>query len=1053
MRLTSYFIITFVFAAAGMSILNAQTADTAILGRVADTSGSFIPKASVTIVERSTGISRRTTTGNEGTFEVRYLVPGEYSVEVSGPGFRSERRTGVTIQIGQQARLDFTLEVGAIQQTLEVQAAASLLQTENATLGSVVGTERTVDLPLNGRQFDDLAVLTPGVVVSDVDLHSSSTAGALVSANGQRPIWGQVNVDGVTMVNNRHAYVNIFPSVDAIEEFKVQTGNFSAEYGVGAGANTNIQIKSGTNEYHGDAFEFFRNYDLDARNFFVPAPRPKNILKQNQFGATFGGPVVHNKTFFFTSYEGLRSIAESPSTTVVLTAAQRIGNFSGFSPIVDPLNGTPFPGNIIPTNRLDPVSANIVNQYMPLPNTSGTTNYTGASLGDLSIHQGIVRIDQYFSPKDQLFAHIILGHRNFPDTNVNPNFHFTGDYSMSNYQVQYIHTFSPTLLNELRAGGDLENVAQLSVRTNTNFTIESLGINGMLVGGPAGRPLRKNEEGFPVISISGYIGIGDSMAASNLDNSKTAQVVDNITWVRGVHTFKFGGDIRRNLDDATTNNWPFGSLTFTSDIANNAAAAFMLGFPRTVLTPEGVPITAARQWRMGFYGQDDWKITPKLTLNLGLRYDLYTTPRDVNNVTRTLDFSTNPPTFYPAPGQALSPLWHSSHKNFAPRLGFAYNAPKGFVVRSGYGLFYYGGQFDNLNILQLNPPTAGSLTLTNPTLPPLATIENPIPAALYPANPFFNAATLPPDRLHPNTYVQDWNLQVSHQIGANNVVEVGYVGSKGTHVDTSMNNYNQPLPGPGDVQSRRPYPQFSGIRMEYFGANTIYHSLQARYEHRFNRGLSVTVAYTFSHLIDNAGNTINEGGCVCQTPSVTNNRDSSTMDQRHRFVTGYVWEMPFARNLHGVAGAVASGWALNGIITLASGNPFHIGESSDTQNNAGTWEYPNLVAGQSVSIPNQSASLWFNPNAFAPSILSYGNAPRNPVVGPGVHTGDLSLFKSFKMPFNERHSLQLRMEAFNSLNTPQFSNPGSSLGTSTFGQITSTKINNRILQFAVKYKF
>jgi hypothetical protein len=483
----SYFISAFVLVAAGTSILSAQTADTAILGRVADSSGSFVPKATVTIVERSTGIRRAATTGNEGTFEVRYLVPGEYSIEVSATGFRSERRTGVTIQIGQQARLDFTLEVGAIQQTLEVQAAASLLQTENATLGSVVGTERTVDLPLNGRQFDDLAVLTPGVVVSDVDLHSSSTAGALVSANGQRPIWDQVNVDGVTMVNNRHSYVNIFPSVDAIEEFKVQTGNFSAEYGVGAGANTNIQIKSGTNEFHGDAFEFFRNYDLDARNFFVPAPRPKNILKQNQFGATFGGPVVHNKTFFFTSYEGLRSIAESPSTSVVLTAAQRTGNFSGFSPIVDPLNGTPFSGNIIPTNRLDPVSANIVNQYMPLPNTSGTTNYTGASLGDLSIHQGIVRINQYFSPKDQLFAHIILGHRNFPDTNVNPNFHFTGDYSMSNYQVQYIHTFSPTLLNELRAGGDLENVAQLSVRTNTNFTIESLGINGMLVGGPAGR--------------------------------------------------------------------------------------------------------------------------------------------------------------------------------------------------------------------------------------------------------------------------------------------------------------------------------------------------------------------------------------------------------------------------------------------------------------------------------------------------------------------------------------------------------------------------------------
>ena len=1043
----------FVWAAAGSIGLYAQTADTAILGRVTDSTGSVVPKATVTVREASTGVSRSAITGNEGNFEVRYLVPGTYTVEVGANGFRSERRTGVSIQIGQQARLDFTMQLGTVQQTLEVTSSAPLLQTENATLGSVVGTERTVDLPLNGRQFDDLAILTPGVVVADTDLHSSSTAGSLISANGQRPIWDQVNVDGVTMVNNRHAYVNIYPSVDAIEEFKVQTGNFSAEYGVGAGANTNIQIKSGTNEFHGDFYEFLRNQSLDARNFFVPAPRPKNILKQNQFGATFGGPIVHSKTFFFTSYEGLRSIAEAPSTTVVLTQAQRNGDFTGFGTIIDPLNGNPFPGNIIPSSRLDKVSTSIINTYMPLPNTPGATNYTGASLGDLTIHSGIARVDQYFSEKDQLFAHIIIGHRLFPDTNINPFFHFTGDYAMSNYQVQYIHTFSPTLLNELRAGGDLENVAQLSTRTNTNFTIESLGINGMLVGGPAGRPLRKDEEGFPVISITGYMGIGDSMAASNLDNSKTAQVVDNLTWVRGVHTFKFGADIRKNLDDATTNNWPFGSMTFTSDIASNAAASYMLGYPRTVLTPEGVPITAARQWRMGFYGQDDWKITPRLVLNLGLRYDLYTIPQDVDHVTRTLDFQPGGPVFIPPPGQTLNPLWYASHKNFAPRVGLAYNAPAGFVVRGGYGIFYYGGQFDNLNILQLNPPTAGSITLTNPALPPLATIETPVPAALYPANPFFNAVTLPPGRNHPNTYAQDWNLQLSHQLRANDMVEVGYVGSKGTHVDTSMNNYNQPLPGPGDIQSRRPYPQFSGIRMEFFGANTIYHSLQARYEHRFSRGLSASVAYTFSHLIDNAGNTINEGGCVCQTPSVTGNRDSSTMDQRHRFVAGYVWQIPFAHNLHGVAGAIADGWSLNGILTFASGNPFHIGEGSDTQNDAGNWEYPNLVPGQSVGISNPGPALWFNTNAFGPSVLSYGNAPRDPVVGPGTHTADMSLFKTFKMPYSEKHTLQFRMEAFNATNTPEFSNPGSSLGTSTFGRITSTRINNRILQFALKYRF
>jgi outer membrane receptor protein involved in Fe transport len=1052
MRQINRYLPVVILLGAGALALSAQTVDTAILGRVTDPQGSAIPKATVSVTESSTGVSRTANTGGEGTFEVRYLVPGEYTVEVGAEGFRTERRTGISIQIAQQARLNFALQVGAIQQTLEVNAAAPLLQTENSTLGSVVGTERTVDLPLNGRQFNDLAVLTPGVVVSDIDQHSSSTAGALISANGQRPIWGQVNVDGVSMVNNRHAYVNIFPSVDAIQEFRVQTGNFSAEYGVGAGANTNIQIKSGTNQFHGNAFEFLRNQALDARNFFVPAPKPKNILKQNQFGATFGGPVVRNKTFFFTSYEGQRSIAQSPSTTVVLTQAQRNGNFAG-STITDPLNGSPFPNSIIPSTRLDLVSVNIINQYMPLPNTSGTTNYTGASLGNLTIHQGIARVDEYLGPKDQIFAHVIVGHRDFPLVNINPDFRFTGDYPMSNYQAQYVHTFSPTLMNELRVGANRENVAQLSVRTNTDFTIESLGIHGMLVGGPNGRPLRKDEEGFPTLSISGYMGMGDGTAASNLDNSRTYQVVDNITWVRGVHTLKFGADVRRNMDDATTNNWPFGSMTFTSDIGGNAAAAYMLGYPRTVLTPEGVPLTGARQWRTGLYGQDDWKVTPNLTLNLGLRHDLYTIPQDVNHVTRSLNFSTNPPTFVPVSGQALDPLWHASKKNFAPRLGLAYSASSGFVIRAGYGIFYYGGQFDNLNILQLNPPTAGSITLTNPSLPPLATMEYPIPAELYPANPFFNAVTLPADRNHPNTYAQDWNVQVSRQIGLNDMIEVGYVGSKGTHVDTSMNNWNQPPPGPGTIQDRRPYPVFSGIRMEYYGVNTNYHSLQTHYEHHFHQGLSVTLAYTFAHLIDNAANTINEGGCVCQIPSVTNNRDSSVMDQRHRFVAGYVWEIPYGKDLHGVARVVANGWAFNGIITLASGNPFHIGESSDTQNNAGTWEYPNLDSKQSVKIANPGPSLWFNTAAFSPSVLQYGTAMRNPVVGPGVHTADLSLFKTFQMPYSEQHSLQFRMETFNATNSPQFSNPGSSLGTSTFGVITSTRINNRILQFALKYKF
>jgi outer membrane receptor protein involved in Fe transport len=1047
-------LVLFALVAFTSTSLVAQTVDTAILGTVVDSGGGAVSNATVTVTQAANTLSKTATTGSDGGYEFRYLLPGQYTIEIKASGFTTERRTGVDLQLGQQAKVDFILQVGAVQQTVEVNAAPPLLQTESATLGAVVGTERIANLPLNGRKFDDLAVLTPGVQVYNPDLHSSSTDGSQIGGNGGRIIWGQVNVDGITMVNNRHNYVNLYPSIDAIQEFKVQTGNYSGEYGGNAGTNVNIQIKSGTNQFHGDVFEFLRNYDMDARNYFSPSPLPQNILKQNQYGGTLGGPVVRNKTFFFLSYEGLRSIQDLPSTAVVLTPQQRQGDFSASStPIIDPSTGLQFPGNRIPSNRIDPVSQNIINQYMPLPNTSGAVNYAGASRGDLTVNQGIARVDQYFSAKDQLFAHYIYAYRNFPNTDLNPNFSFTGTYPISNLSAQWVHTFTPAFLNEFRAGFDRENVAQLSTLTGTGFTIQSLGIYGMNVGGPNGRPLTANEEGFPLLNISGYMGMGSDLAASNLDNSQTYQIVDNVSFVKGKHTLKTGFDLRKLYDNATTNNWPFGSISFTSDISGDPAAAYMLGYPRTTLTPEGVPITKARQWRSAIYLQDDWKVTPKLTLNIGGRWDRFGVPVDVNAVTRTLDWSTSPPSFYPPPGQILHNIWQITNKDISPRFGFAYNPAEKWVLRGGYGIFYFGGQFDNINILQLNPPTAGSLTITNPSLNPIATIQNPIPAALYPSNPFFNAVTLPADPVHYDTYVQNWNLMVSKQFGAN-VLDVGYVGNKGTHVDTSLKNWNQPDPGPGDIQARRPYPTFARIRLQSYMANISYNSLQVRFERRFSRGLSFTASYSWSHEIDDAWETTNNGGCGCQNPhDLRAERASGVYDQRQNLVIGYVWQIPLGNNLKGIAGALGKGWSFEGILTFASGQPFDILESFDSQNNDGLWERPNLVPGQRLSVPNQGPSNWFNTGAFTPSVYVYGNSPRDPVVGPGTDVLNLTLMKMFRMPWSEHHSLEFRAEAFNAFNTPQFNNPDQYLGDTAFGQVTSTKLDSRELQLALKYRF
>jgi len=1043
------------------SLLTAQTVDTSILGSLTDPQGSVIPGATVLVRAEATGQEKTVKTSGDGQYRVQFLVPGTYSVTVTATGFAQAIRTGIQLALSQQIHLDVAMSLGSTQQSVEVSAGQAVLQTENATLGTTVDTNRTVNLPLNGRKFNDLAVLTPGVRVSNPDNHSSSTAGSTIASNSGRSDWGAVQVDGVVMTNTRSAYVNSYPSVDAIEEFRVQTGNFSAEYGFSAGTNINVQLKSGTNRFHGSAFEFIRNDAVDARNYFRVAPLRKNILRQNQFGATIGGPIYKNKTFFFFSYEGLRSTAETPSLAFVLTPAQRAGDFSAYTGTLrNPYTGGTYASKQIPVNA---VAQNNINTYMPLPNGSfsGGANYSGVSIGDQANNQYIGRVDHKFNDRNSIFVHYIYGYRGFPFTDTNPNFRYTGTYPMHNAALQYIHVFSPALVNEARAGVNLEHVKQLSIRTGTGFTIESLGINGFLVGGPNGRPLTPNEEGFPLLSISGFLGIGDSRAASNLDYSRTFLFADNVTWTKGKHTLLFGADIRKVAGNATTNNTPFGQQSFTGDMTGYAPADYMLGVPRTSVTPEGVPISSIRQWRTAEYAQDNWRLNDRLTLNLGVRYEIYGVPVDLNNVSRTLDFNQNPIQLVPAPGQRLNDVWSITYKDIAPRLGFAWSFHPTTIIRGGYGMTYYGGQFDNLNIMQLNPPTAGSLTITNPlcsttvncTTPPVATIQTPVPASLYPNPPFFNVVTMPADRHRPDLQVQTWNLTVEQQFGRA-VLSSSYVGTKGSNLDTSIQYYNSPQPGGvGAVQQRRPYPNFARIRALDFTGASNYNALQEHLEWRVNPRSNITASYVWSHMFDNQGNSTNAGGCTCQNVRSPHEWASGTNDQRHNLVLAYVYRLPdFTKSK--LAGYGVNGWTINGIVALATGSPVNVTQSTDGQNVDNPWQRPNLVQGQNAYLPSKSAiNGWYNKNAFAVSTATFGTTPRNSLIGTGVKTVNVSVMKNFVMPYAESHNLQVRFEAFNALNTPQFSNPGASFGASSFGLISSTKINNRELQLAAKYVF
>ena len=1075
--------------------LRAQTFDTAIQGTVTDSTGAVIPGATVTVSSPATGIEKKAVTTAAGEYSVTYLAPGNYDVSVTANGFTSYVQKAIELQINQQAKISVVMQAGGGTQVVEVSATQPLLQSEDASLGVVVGTESAENLPLNGRRFDDLAILVPGITAYDPDNHTSTEDGASIQAYGSQVTWAQVNIDGVTMVNNRHAYVNLYPSVDAIQEFKVYTGNSEAEYGGGAGTITNIQLRSGTNTFHGAVFDFLRNQDLDARSWSRVAPLPKQVLKQNQFGATLGGPIFKDKTFFFISYEGIRSLSQSAGTSVVLSAAERLGNFSELLPgntppagqaneqLVSPCTGNPYPGNILPTTNsiagcqdsLDKTAQTIINTYTPLPNVStSSANYSYASTANESVDQYLLHLDHKINDTNQLAFHFVYAFRNFPTVNANPYFFTHGTFPIYNIGLQYVHTFSPRLINELRLGVSLEHQKETGTEYGTSFTTASIGINGFVQPGPSGQlngaPWPPSEAGFPGISISGYLGLGDSVAP---DDSRTYQIVDNVTWVRGKHTLIFGGDIRHDQDDADTSNTPFGSISFSgsetaynqkkvSNETGNGAADFMIGVPASLITPEGVPLTMARQWRDFAYLQDNWKASKNLTVNLGIRWDIWVQPHDNYGKSETFNWSTTP---YPTLVSLPTPLWFISHKDFSPRLGFAYSLSHKIVVRGAYGITFYGGQFDNLNILQLNPPADPSFSLSNGncgycTTPnaPTATLENPVSPSITPG--VANVVSEPNtgngiQAKHPDLYLQTYNLTLSKQFWSN-VIDVSYVGVKGTHQDTSIPSYNTGPPNNAatsglTVQTNRPFPHYGSMRiLDYHGAS-MYNGLNTHLKHRLTRGLDLSLSYSWSHLMDNQGSDTNASRNQTQIPTAKEWASGDT-DSRNNASLAFTWLVPKFSGADAAVRGIVNGWRFGSIYQYISGSPLLVKQSADGENNGNSYERPDLVPGQSIHLATRTHIAWFNTAAFTEAIGHYGSTPRNAITGTKVDPVTLSVSRTFGMPFNEPQHLEFRVEAFNAFNHPQWSSPSVTQGSSSFGKITNAGAT-RIVQVALKYVF
>jgi hypothetical protein len=1029
----------------------AQSADTGVLGVVTDTSRLVIPGATIVVTNASTGVAQNLVSGDNGAFEARYLVPGDYALVVSLNGFRTERRT-FTLRVAQMIRVDVVLQVGNVSEAVDVVATGQLIETQSGVTGNVVAAETINNLPLSGRNFTSLGNLTAGVVAS----------GTQFRASGARGMYQQVAFDGVSATNNRGNNLFMYPSLDAVEEFKVQATNYTAEYGGHAGANVQLQLRSGTNQFRGTVYDYVRDDSLDARNFFAPAPLPKPQLERGQFGGTFSGPIKSGRTFFMFSYEGLRETRQTVAQAVVPSLKMRQGDFSEVSTVIrDPFTNLPFPGNIIPTNRLDPTALQMLNQYMPLPNQVGTNNLIGVTLAEDTTNQYIVRVDHQLTGKQKIFGHYLYQSRDNPTTPINPLFPVARLFDNQSVAVQHVLTLRSNMLNEVRFGYMRGNLERLSPRAGTGFSVEEdLGIHGMNVGGPNGRPPEEFEVGFPSITIQGFNGFGDSTGGEALDKSQTYQFVDNLTIIRGAHALKMGGDIRKLFGDATSVNSPFGAIQFTRDITGNSMAAFMLGYPRISQTPEGIPIGGIRQWRYGAYFQDDWRVNNRLTLNLGLRYDHNRPPVDINGVSRTLRFDLDPrgPVLWPEPGEVIDDgLYLDKMQHWSPRLGFAYRLSDQLVVRGGYGIFTMALHLDNINTLGTNPPNA-SVQTNNPTTNPIATLANPFPASLMPTNVIFNVTSAEVDRNHRSGYYQNYNVAVGYEMTPRSVIEVRYVGARGSRLDSSITNWNSPDPDPNGsatIQNRRPYPAFGRIRMWVTDGESRYHSLQTEFKQRSFYGLNLTAAFTLSHLRDNQQGGLNASRARRQNPrDISNEWADSADDIRHRLVLGYVWDIPWGSGLTGVLGGVLKDWQLSGIFTANSGSPLYVSQDGDTLNvdDSGGDMHPDLVPGEDPILPGDQRTInqWFNTAAFARATQWYGTSPRNPVVGPGLKTLDTSVAKSFTIVGQQR--LQFRWEMFNALNTVSWNNPNTTLGNANFGRITSAR-DARSMQLSLKYLF
>ena len=1079
----------------------AQTATAELSGNVTDSTGAAVANARITATNPSTGFSREVRTNQSGAYLFTILQPGIYNLSAEAPGFRKTVQNNIELQVNQRADVDIQMQLGQLTETVEVTGAAPLLEAESSTLGTVVNSQLTAELPLNGRNFVQLATLSPGVNGTGYSVSGTIMSGTRpddrrpgteIFSNGNREGSNDFLFDGLDDNDRLTLSIVYRPGVDAIKEFKVQTNLFSADQGRNSGAVVDVVTKSGTNDWHGSAFEFLRNSAMDARTYFNAKGTPFPSFRYNQYGGSFGGPVEiprlyngKNKTFFFVDYEGFRRTSQQLLVFSVPTAAMRQGDFSALPvKIYDPTTTTPsgssytrtpFSGNMISPSRFDLVTMKMVSAY-PLPQTSAlTNNYTSNMSQQQSWDQGDIRVDQNFGSKDTFFARYSIQHTTtivpptYPPTTIagishplmlgdEASFAGTSFQPVQHAAAAYTHIFSPTLINDLRIGFNRYRDDYTLAGTTAS---EPLGVElGVANSNP-----NALQTGLPIFSPASYEGIGMSRSLPIYRRENTFEELDNVTWTKSSHTIKFGVDVRRRQITEYQTNRGNGRFNFSTGFtaqpgvnSGDSIASMLLGYPTLYEQDYLLVWPGIRGIEVGLYFADDWRVSKKLTLNLGLRWEYYSPYSEVANRWANFNPTTAKLMIAGQNGVGSSAGLSGDWKDFAPRLGFAYQALSHTVIRGGVGLFYNpNGNGGALLRFDRQLPFGPVLSIS-----PGDQILGPRVSNGFPATPTINLAVA--DNPSGNVigvpgnfkqaYAEQYNLTIEHEVNPiSTLFKFAYVGNLGRRLGTTWNP-NQPVPGPGATLLRRPLynliPTIGDIT--YFTSDGLsnYQAFQFSAEKRLSLGLTGLIGYTWAHSIDDVATDFGGGTGTPQDPRCRFcDRGNSAFDIRHRLTVSLTYQLPGFRT-GGLKGTVLGGWQINGLLQTQTGLPF-TPQLANTTVNTGTASRPDRIASGDLS-SGQNIHHWFDQTAFAtPAQFVYGNAGRDILFGPGRTNLDASLFKDFRPV--ERMTVQFRAESFNLFNHPQFGQPNATIGSGAVGTITSTVGNPRQMQVALRLMF